>query len=206
MAEIARAVDGVADDDLATCGVVLESEMGDARTYSVGQVRLAGQRVSYHGIQRETQDNEGQTVYGGSDLVVVRGGFDDLARVARDSAVQRAVAHAAGYDRATTAYPGLIASRRNYDVLLGADAEGQWRFGVLEASWRIGGASPAEIAAFGALRVDPTLSAVRVSTVEEYGRSLDVPGDAVVHFRGVDDVAGPVTRYTRIAERRAEAA
>ena len=204
--EIEGALEQIAADDLASCGVVLETELMDSQTFSIGQIRLAGSRVSYHGTQRETYDNHGGCVYGGSDLVVARGGFEDLARVTREPVLQRAIAHAALYDRAAVSYPGLIASRRNYDVLLGTDGDGRRRMGVLEASWRIGGASPAEIAAFAALKFDPSLRTVRVSTVEAYGDRGDVPLDAVVHFAGVDDVAGPVIRYTRIEERRAEAA
>jgi hypothetical protein len=204
--EIEAALEQIAAEDLASCGVVLEAELAESQTFSIGQIRLAGSRVSYHGTQCETKDNHGGAVYGGSDLVVVRGGLDDLARVTREPVLQRAISHAALYDRAAVSYPGLIASRRNYDVLLGTDGDGRRRMGVLEASWRIGGASPAEIAAFAALKVDPSLRTVRVSTVEAYGERREVPLDAVVHFAGVDDVAGPVVRYTRIEERRAEAA
>ena len=44
------------------------------------------------------------------------------------------------------AFPGLFASRCNYDVVTGADGVGKHHSGVLEQSWRAGGASGAEIA------------------------------------------------------------
>ena len=44
----------------------------------------------------------------------------------------------------------FFASRRNYDVVAGLDARGQRRCGVLEQSWRVGGASPAELVALAA--------------------------------------------------------
>ena len=66
-----------------------------------------------------------------------------------------------------------------------------------------GGAPPAEVVAFRALRDDPGLAIVRVTTVEGYGVRVPVPGDALVHFQGRDSAAGQVVRYTRIAEARA---
>ena len=70
--------------------------------------------------------------------------------------------------------------------------------GVLEQSWRIGGASPAEIVALEAFRAEPSLHAVRASCIEVYGDNK-TPPDAVVHFTGVDDRVGPMTKYTLVA-------
>ena len=50
------------------------------------------------------------------------------------------------------------------------DAVGRRRSGVLEQSWRAGGASGAEIAALEAFRADPSLPSVRAITREVYGR------------------------------------
>jgi len=63
-------------------------------------------------------------------------------------------------------YPGFFASRRNYDVAQGVDNEGQWRSGVLEASWRSGGPSTAELMALGALVQSPGLQVVEASAVK----------------------------------------
>jgi hypothetical protein len=107
------------------------------------------------------------------------------------------------YDDATACYPALVASRRNYDVSAGADARGRRHLGVLEQSWRIGGATPAEIAALRVFRDDPAVQRVIVETVERYGAEVSIPRGAAVHYHGVDDVAGPVVRYTRVEEARA---
>ena len=85
--------------------------------------------------------------------------------------IRTAVGQARVYDAATSVFPGLFASRRNYDVAQGANARGQWRSGVLEQSWRVGGATGAEIAALEAFRADPGLQVVHTSTVEVYGES-----------------------------------
>jgi hypothetical protein len=201
--EIEEALDAVTDDELAGCGIVLETNLKDVRTFSVGQVHMHGDTVSYLGAQRETHDNDGATVYGGSDLTVVRGGWDALDRLPVDRETRQIVLHAIRYDQATRAYPAMFTSRRNYDVSVGVDGRGRSCVGVLEQSWRIGGASAAELTALQALRREPRLDVVSVSTVERYGEGLTIPRDALVHYHGVDAIAGPVVRYTRIVESRA---
>jgi hypothetical protein len=67
---------------------------------------------------------------------------------------------------------------------------------VLEPSWRIGGASSAELAAFAAFAREPSLEIVRASHVEEYGEGRRAPADAIVEFQGDDPEAGPLLRYT----------
>ena len=90
----------------------------------------------------------------------------------------------------------MFASRRNYDVARGLDAQGRWRSGVLEQSWRIGGASSAEIAAFEVFRAKPTLQAVRALTVERYGEGRTAPPPhATVYFQGIDERDGAMTKY-----------
>jgi hypothetical protein len=112
------------------------------------------------------------------------------------AAVGTAVAAARCYDAATEEFPGFMASRRNYDVVQGIGADGQPRSGVLEPSWRVGGASSAELAALVAFARDPSLHIVRASHVEEYGKDCRAPADAIVEFQGNDPEAGPLLRYT----------
>jgi hypothetical protein len=197
------ALGGLTDDDLARWGVVLERNLENVRTYSVGQVTVDDDTASYVGTQGETRDNEGRVAYGGSDLAVIRGSFPALARRPVDPLARRAIAYATVYDRATREFPGFFASRRNYDVCAGTDVRGRRHLGVLESSWRIGGASAAEVVAMRALRDDPRTGVVRVCTVEAYGRDVEIPADAIVHFHGVDEAAGPLARYTRVTDRRA---
>jgi hypothetical protein len=88
----------------------------------------------------------------------------------------------------------MILTRRNYDVIEGTDATGSRRIGVLEQSWRVGGASGAEIAAFEAFADDLDCAAVRCSTVEIYAE-VTPPVGATVYFSGVDPVVGAMTKY-----------
>jgi hypothetical protein len=135
-------------------------------------------------------------VYGGSELVIVRGDFDALLELDPPEEARLAVAQARAYEAAAIGcFPGLFASRRNCDVALGLDASGRRRSGVLEQSWRIGGASSAEIAALEAFRAEPALHAARALSVETYGESETPPSHATVYFRGVDERVGPITKY-----------
>ncbi|WP_245435330.1 DUF3182 family protein [Microvirga calopogonii] len=198
LTELAEALAGVDAAERADAGLVLEENLAAVTTYSVGQVRVADLTATYYGSQRLTTDRTGAEVYGGSDLVVARGDFDALVRLPLSESICTAVEQARTYDAATSVFPGLFASRRNYDVAQGTNARGQWRSGVLEQSWRIGGATGAEIAALEAFRADPGLQVVHTSTFEVYGESQAPPPHATVYFRGVDEHVGWLTKYTLV--------
>jgi hypothetical protein len=197
--ELQQVLSRIDPDELAMSGVVIEQNLVEVTTHSIGQVRVAGMVATYCGSQRLTTNNRGAEVYGGSQLLVARGGFDALLDLPVPDAVLLAISQAHAYDEAANAcFAGFFASRCNYDVSQGLDALGRERSGVLEQSWRIGGASGAEIAALEAFRDDPALQAVRAVTMEVYGDSPPPPEDAVVSFRGVDPAVGPLTKYSRV--------
>jgi hypothetical protein len=181
---------------LEETGLVLETHLSPLLTRSVGHITICGETIAYYGTQRTVSNNKGQLVYGGSRLVCVRGGWDTLETLPMDPAIRLAVAQARSYDRAGGSYPGFFASRRNYDVGQGLDGQGRWRSGVFEASWRSGGASTAELAAFAAFARDPTLQVVEASAVKEFGKLREPPRDAIVHFQDNDPQDGPILRYT----------
>jgi hypothetical protein len=198
LAELDRVLDAMGDAGIAH-GLVIEENLVDVETYSVGQVRVAGHVASYFGVQRMTADSYGQPVYGGSDLLVAPGEFDRLLALDLPDHVRRAVSQARTYDDATfQAFPGLFASRRNYDVVSGIDSRGLRRTGVLEQSWRMGGASAAELAALDAFRSDPALRAVRASSFEAYGK-VELPAGAIVYFHGIDERIGPMSRFATVS-------
>lgn len=221
----------LSDAALGEGGLVLEQNLREVETLSVGQVRVAGIVASYFGVQRLTPSNRGEMVYGGSDLTVIRGGFDVLRAVAPSAGVRKAVEQALVYDSAAKAcFPGFFASRINYDVAQGVDAAGRWCSGVLEQSWRAGGATGAEIAALEAFAREQDKApaegrggqhgqhrspvapgqqgphsprqhaAVQASCVEIFGPCEPPPEGAVLYFQGVDRHAGPLTKYTTVTE------
>jgi hypothetical protein len=189
-------------EEMGTYGLVLEENLRQVRTLSVGHIAIDGLTVAYCGVQRITRDNEGRSVYGGSDLVCVRGGWDALDALAMEPAVRAGVAEAKLYDQAMSEYPGFMASRRNYDIGQGIDSEGRPRSGVFESSWRIGGASPAELLALTEFTQDPSAQVIEAAHVADFGKHREAPAGAVVHFEGDDPQAGPLIRYTMVTRKK----
>lgn len=183
-------------EELSEYGLVFELNLSQVRTLSVGRIVIDHLSITYHGTQNLAVNNEGRSVYGGSDLVCVKGDWDALDRLSMTAEARVAVAQARAYDNAMSTYSGFIASRRNYDVGLGVDYIGQRRSGVFEASWRSGGASTGELAAMVGFTEKPDLEVVEVSTVKEYGRGCRAPPGAVIHYCGNDPRDGPILRYT----------
>ncbi|MHA6480258.1 DUF3182 family protein [Stutzerimonas sp. KH-1] len=183
------------EQELAEYGLVLEAHLEHVTTFSVGQVRVGGRLASYYGTQRLTEDNAGNEVYGGSDLVVVDGDFEALLALELTETTRLAVSQAQVYDEAASAcYRNFFASRRNYDIAQGIDGRGQPRSGVLEQSWRIGGASSAEIAALELFRQGTGARVVRASSLEIYGRERPAPAAATILYQGQDEEVGFVTK------------
>jgi hypothetical protein len=196
-AELEAVLDAVDPQEVAAHGLVLEEEMDEVATLSVGQVRVAELTASYHGLQMLTTDNRGNEVFGGSELIVARGGFDSLLALQPPHEVRGAIEQAQRYEAAVHAcFPGFYASRCNYDILRGRDAAGTIRLAVLEQSWRVGGATGPELAALQIFRAQPQRRAVRASCVEVFGDSPEPPPHATVYFRGTDPSVGRLTKYT----------
>lgn len=196
-----QALEHIDETELSQYGLVLESNLDRVTTFSVGQVRVATQVLSYYGTQRLTQDNAGETVYGGSDLVVVKGDFDALLKLDLPDKIRLAISQAQVYDAAASAcFRNFHASRRNYDIAQGVDGRGRACSGVLEQSWRIGGASGAEVAALEAFSQGGKAGVVRASTVELYGETKPVPEGATLLFRGEDEEVGFITKYATVEE------
>ena len=175
---------------------MVEENLADVVTLSVGQVTVAGMVASYYGHQSLVRNNSGGEAYGGSRLTVVRGDFHALLALPLPDNARLAIEQSMVYDASAMAcFPGFFASRINYDIAQGLDADGQWRSGVLEQSWRAGGATGAEIAALEAFQADPQREQVTAACIETYGE-CEVPAGAVVYFRGVDSQAGMLSKYT----------
>lgn len=195
---------GLAEQDAGAVrrlGLVLEEDLAEIDTYSVGWVRVGKQEASYVGTQNLTPDNNGISVYGGSRLSFARGGFDQLRALTLSDDERQAVDLACRYDTAvSTAYPEFFASRRNYDIAIGRNANGERRAGVLEQSWRAGGASIAELAALQAFMLSPSLRAVSAFTRERYGKDEPVPTPQRYVYRGDDSAVGMITKSGGILE------
>jgi len=179
-------------------GVVLEQDLQEVITHSVGQSFVGEKVLSYCGEQYLTEDGNGEPVYGGSDLLVVQGAYDDLLKLELPEDVRLAIRQAQVFDSAADeAYPGFYASRRNYDIAQGLDSSGKQRSGVLEQSWRLGGASSAEVAALQSFVNDPGMRAIRVSSVETY-IDQPLPANAIEVYRGPAESSDFLLKYVTV--------
>ncbi len=179
-------------------GVVLEQDLREVVTHSVGQSFIGDYVLSYCGEQYLAKDGHGEEVYGGSDLIVVPGYYEDLLKLDLPDDVRQAIEQAQVFDAAADeAYPGFYASRRNYDIAQGLDADGQRRSGVLEQSWRMGGASSAEVAALQSFINNPGLKAIHVSSVETYVDQA-LPADAIEVYRGPAENSDFLLKYVTV--------
>ena len=179
-------------------GLVLEEDLQQPSTYSVGQIQAAGVTLSYHGTQQLTDDGHGNPVYGGSRLTLVRGDYLALMALDLPRTVRLAVQQARIFELAALGvYPSIQASRRNYDVAQGLNARGQLRSGVLEQSWRVGGASAAEIFALEAFIEDPQLQTLQASTHECY-RDAPPPPGSICLYQGQESEDGPLAKYVKV--------
>ncbi|PYY66250.1 biotin carboxylase, partial [Pseudomonas jessenii] len=203
--EVIKSLDGF-DEVLArpeagttfTEGVVLEQDLDQVITHSVGQSFIGGKILSYCGDQYLTEDAQGEAVYGGSNLLVVPGDYDELLKLDLPEDVRLAIHQAQVFDKAADeAYPGFYASRRNYDIAQGVDSDGQARSGVLEQSWRMGGASSAEVAALQSFVNDRGMRAIRVSSVETYN-DQPLPADAIEVYRGPAQTSDFLLKYVTV--------
>ena len=196
--ELDQVLERMPAGELRVSGAVLERNLEKETTLSVGELQLFGTSIAYHGRQRQTVNHRGHSVYGGSDLTVIRGHMADLLALDLPQSTRAAIMQAKQYDaEVTRAFPGMFASRRNYDVVSGIDAAGRQLSGVLEQSWRFGGASPAELAAFEVLVQNPHLEIVHASSHEVYSTAAP-PAEARVHYCGADPAAGDLTKYTLV--------
>lgn len=193
--ELQRWLDELDPGEIHTDGVVLEQNLEAVRTFSVGQSRVGPHLISYFGQQRLTTANDGASVYGGSDLYIVRGGYPRLRRQFSSPLPRAAIDQTQRYEQAAQAsFPGFIASRRNCDVALGVTPSGQSCLGVLEQSWRIGGASSAEIHALLAFARTPSLHRIQASSWEIYGTRPAIPEHGLILYQGDDPQTGPITK------------
>ncbi|MGE8497492.1 MAG: DUF3182 family protein [Pseudomonas sp.] len=197
-AELGAALDHQDAQEVRTWGLVLEEDLRRPDTYSVGQIRVGRHTLSYYGTQHLTHDNHDHKVYGGSSLTLVRGDYTELMALDMPRNARLAVQQARIYELAAfDAHPGLFASRRNYDVARGLDANGQPRSGVLEQSWRVGGASAAELFALEAFIADPGLQRLDAATHERYGEVPAPPG-AICLYRGEEPELGLLSKYVTL--------
>ncbi|MFS9668895.1 DUF3182 family protein, partial [Klebsiella pneumoniae] len=92
--------------------VVAVFDLGAVSVNATADIQGSDHVISYCGEQYLTQDAQGEEVYGGSNLLVVPGYYEDLLKLNLSDDVRQAIQQAQVFDAAADeAYPGFYASR-----------------------------------------------------------------------------------------------
>jgi uncharacterized protein DUF3182 len=75
-AEVDAVLETFSPEKIASHGLVLETNLRQVTTRSVGQTMIGNRMIAYHGVQQSVINNHGLSVYGGSHLICVRGGWE----------------------------------------------------------------------------------------------------------------------------------
>ena len=154
-------------------GIVLEANMEEATTVSVGQTTIAGRDYSHIAFQKDIRD-KGRTMYGGAVMRIFRKGLDHLAQNHfQESHIAIAVQQSYQmYEAYGDLDPKL--SRASFDILQGYDARGNFSSGVTDQTFRLGGSSPAEVLAIEYLNTNPNADFIDAEVTLDYDPKLPI--------------------------------
>lgn len=158
-------------------GAILEADLADAVTVTVGYVDLAGQIYTWHGRPYDIEYNN-QTRFGGNELTVVRGGFRELRKQCDNSEDLLAVYQA---EKVFNAYStlGATVTRATFDAVQGVAANGAFLSGITDPSLRPSASSAAEIRAIEAFVDKPEAQMAKTRLVYDYAKQLSpAPGSS----------------------------
>lgn len=157
---------------LAKTGIVLEADLHEPVTITIGYVNIDGVIYTWHGRPYDVS-HDGMTRFGGNELTVVRGGLDVLRKYAEDSHDQLAVEQA---KRVFDAYSllGTTISRATLDIVQGMSCGGMFLSGVTDPSLRPSASSAAEIRAIEALTDNPEATMAKTRLTYDYWKNIEM--------------------------------
>lgn len=179
--EVEEFVKSIDPSKLKALGLVLESNLINSsdpkaalRAYSAGWTVIDGKIYSYIG---EQMFGETGTVdrYLGTKLYMVRGTTNNLIDFAKEKKLQSILQCLSKVKRAMVFLPYLIGSRINFDFLVGipetlpANRYIKERTYVVEQSFRVGGATPAELLGIQYLNTHKNAEIVTAISRVHYG-------------------------------------
>ena len=161
-------------DKLSNDGIVIEADLKDHQTVTIGVTDLEGEKYSWYGRPYDVMHND-MVRFGGNELTVVRGEVSGLLAAASTVQDQLAIEQA---NQVFEAYDvlGTRISRATLDVVQGVGSDGRFLSGVTDPSIRPSASSAAEIRAIEAFHSQP--DAWKVISRLEYDYSRDQPIEA----------------------------
>jgi len=166
--EFREILNKVDENKLAEFGAVIEPNLFEANTTSVGEIRLGDDVYSFLAFQKDDIASEdGRNRYMGADLITIRGTMENLLDLNEAGLVLDQVKKAVSFHQAYSYFKPVI-SRISYDVLCGTDFKGDVQIGVTDITARLGGSCPAVMLGVKVLDSDFTTEAVRAEVDLNY--------------------------------------
>jgi hypothetical protein len=161
--------------ELGTHGVVLESNLSDTSTLSMGSVIIDGVCYSFLARQFDVK-HLGKTRFGGGQVTFYQCELSDLADNVDDEYLKVAIEKASSAHDVFSQYEP-IASRFSYDVLTGVASNGNMLSGVSDQTFRVGGYTPAEVLAIERLHSTANIKGANLDSVTALVRLIYDPTD-----------------------------
>lgn len=175
-ADVASILEGIDDRDIREQGLVLEADVRNPETISVGFAKIGQEQLSFIARQKDARvwvDHNGRKVeqnrYGGAHVVVANGPLQLLLQATEVSshdraAVEKALVFQEAYQR--TYDP--LASRLSFDVIFGEGKTGKSLSGISDITGRLGGTCPALMRAAEEFQRDPSVQMVATEVSLNY--------------------------------------
>lgn len=154
-------------------GAILEANLNDAETITVGYVDIEGEKYSWYGSPYDTEFG-GIKRFGGNEITVVKGGLSALRDYCKEEKNKVAVEQSAVVFDAYHSHLGSSIMRATFDAVQGIGDNGEFLSGITDPSLRPSASSAAEIRAIEAFRDYPEAKAVKTRIVYDYAKELSI--------------------------------
>lgn len=156
---------------LPNTGVVLEADLHDPVTITIGYVNIGGIVYSWHGRPYDVE-HDGMMRFSGNELTVVRGGLEVLREHSADPHDRLAIDQA---ERVFDAYSllGTVVSRATLDAVQGTACDGAFLSGITDPSLRPSASSAAEVRAIEALVANPAATVAKTRLKYDYEKNAE---------------------------------
>jgi len=155
-------------------GIVLEIEVEEPSTISIGHINIAGTELITISEQKDTKDLQGNTVFGGGIVHIMHP--NSIENFIKKQPKDKKAQYIDAYNKAHRMYQLLgnlsaVCSKFSLDILQGKDSRGNNVSGIIDISSRVSGTTPAEVLALPYL-INTENKSVTVDVDLEYNPEL----------------------------------
>lgn len=175
--DLMRCSKEIDDEYIKNKGFILEANLEEAKTISIGFAILGRNMFSFMAIQKnDIAPEDGRNRYVGANVRVVKGEIDNLLNISENDIEKEAVEVGRSfYERYKSFNP--IASRLSFDFLYGKGSDGNDLAGVTDITGRLGGTCPALVLAANEFKDNSGLSMVRSEVTLNYETNKEMDSE-----------------------------